>query len=200
MPNESTIQILREFEQTVDAIYGVYLDSTTGFERLKKWLEEQQSNLFKLLKECQPESATIDYLDRTAFTYGKSDPNSPVGIDLHRCTQKEYKQRNSEEGKNYKFIGNMALVCLYQYWEDHYRDKIAESLGKIKNDLFVPVMGDLRLLRRSIIHHDGIALKDVENCEILKWFSKGDVIFIDKEKFENIIFHIKEMLRDFSAV
>ena len=58
-------------------------------------------------------------------------------------------------------------------------------------------MGDLRLIRISIIHHAGIGLKDIEKCELLKWYKEGDLIFIDKTKFEDIIYHIKNMLKEF---
>lgn len=55
-------------------------------------------------------------------------------------------------------------------------------------------MGDIRLLRNSIIHHGGIALKNVENCELLKWYKEGDEIFIDAKKFEEILEHINVMI------
>ena len=97
---------------------------------------------------------------------------------------------------NYRFLGNMALVGLYQYWEGQHRSNVAASVGLQKDDLKAPIMGDLRLLRISIIHHGGIALKDVERCEILKWFSEGDEIFLDEEKFKEIIFYVKSMLAD----
>ena len=63
----------------------------------------------------------------------------------------------------------MSLISIYQYWEDYFRSKIANYLYlKDKSDLKSPIMGDVRRLRVSIIHHKGIALKDVERCEILK--------------------------------
>jgi hypothetical protein len=183
-----------EFEKVVDAVYGVYLDSTTGFSKVNHWIETQQRNLFEWLKHTHPELTSIDYLDGKAFTYGEGDPNKPEAVELHRCTQKEYKLRNSENGLNYRFIGNMALVAIYQYWEDHYRKKIALKLGLKKEELKEAIMGDIRLLRKSIIHHAGIALKDVENCEILQWYKEGDDVFVDKEGFKEIVFHIKQML------
>jgi len=128
--------------------------------------------------------------------YGKGDPNAPEATELHRCTQKEYKERNSENGLNFQFLGNMALVSLYQYREDYHRGQVATGLGIKKNELTAPIMGDLRLIRMSIIHHAGIALKDVEKCELLKWYKEGDLIFIDKSKFEDVIYHVKNMLNE----
>ena len=82
----------------------------------------------------------------------------------------------------------MSLISIYQYWEDYYRSKIATFLSlKKKNDLKSPVMSDVRRLRVSIIHHKGIALRDVGKCKILKWYKEGDEIFIDRDKLEEII-------------
>jgi hypothetical protein len=164
---------IAEFEQIVDYIYGVYLDATTGFEQLRKWFEENQGKSLEMLKGSHPELASIDYLDSVDMIYGKGDPNHPASVVLHRCSQREYKDRNGEGGLNYRFLGNMAVVGLYQYWEDHHRAEVAAMFGKDKNQLHVPVMGDLRRLRISIIHHAGIALKEAESCEVLKWYKEG---------------------------
>lgn len=185
---------VNEFEKVVDYIYGVYLDATTGFDKLREWFERNQNDTLATLKKSHPELASIDYLDSVTMIYGKGDPNIPEAVELHRCSQKEYKERNSEKGVNFQFLGNMALVSLYQYWEDYHRSQVAAELSIKKNDLKAPVMGDLRLIRISIIHHAGIALKDVEKCEVLKWYKEDDEIFIDKSKFEDVIFHVKEML------
>ncbi len=187
---------ITEFEQVVDYIYGVYLDATTGFEQLRKWFEEHQGKSLEILKSSHPELAIIDYLDSVDMIYGKGDPNDPKSVVLHRCTQGEYKERNKQGGTNYKFLGNMALVGLYQYWEDYHRANIAALFGMEKNEFKSPIMGDLRRLRISIIHHAGIALKDVESCEVLKWYKQGDEMFIDKTKFEEIIFSVKSAIND----
>jgi hypothetical protein len=188
-----------EFEQIVDYIYGVYLDATTGFKQLLIWFEKNQGKALEMLKDSHPELANIDYLDSVEMIYGNGNPNDPSSIVLHRCTQKEYKERNTEKGVNYKFIGNVVLVSLYQYWEDHYRSNVAKSLGLKQNELKAPIMGDLRILRTSIVHHAGVALKDIKKCELLKWYKEGDEIFIDTEKFDQIIFHVKSMIKGLRA-
>ena len=185
-----------DFEKIVDYIYGVYLDATTGFDKLREWFATSQADTLVVLRNTHPELATIEYLDSVHMIYGKGNPNIPEAIELHRCTQKEYKERNSENGLNFRFLGNMALVSLYQYWEDFHRAQIAKELGVEKVDLKVPIMGDLRLMRISIIHHAGVALKDIENCELLKWYKEGDEIFINKVKFEDIIYQIKNMFTE----
>lgn len=55
-------------------------------------------------------------------------------------------------------------------------------------------MGDLRLLRHSIIHHRGIVHKEVKKCQLLKWFSEGDQVMIDEDKFKEMVFHVKSYI------
>lgn len=183
--------LIRQFLEVVDSIFGVYLDSTRGFVLVLKDTKRAQRSVIALLRGKDPEKATLEHLDDLAFYYGKGNPNDPNAIVLHRCTQGQLKARNEPGGKNYRFIGNMCLVTIYQYWEDHFRSAIAESMGIAKNALKVPVMGDLRRLRQSIIHHGGIALPDIGKCEILKWFSPGDEVLVDKPKMEEIILQIR---------
>ncbi len=187
---------LSEFEDVVTSIYGVYLMSTQGFHLLAKELTNIQLTTINQFRSTRPELASIQYLDSTTYIFGKGDPNLPNSIELYRCTQGEYKERNSEKGTNFRFIGNMCVIAIYQYWEDYFRQKIANLLNKTnKNELTSDIMGDLKILRRSIIHHRSIALKEVENCKLLRWFQKGDDIFIDKKMMEYIVFQVKSYLR-----
>ena len=180
-------QVFQEFNKIVDAIYGIYLDATTGFHLLKKYIDNSQKHSRRKMKVEQ------EYLDSLPFFYGEGDPNVSKDPPLHKCTQGELKQRNSENGENFVFIGNMALVSLYQYWEDSFRQKIAESLGISKDIIKCDIMGDVRLIRRSIIHNKGVALPEINKCKLLKWFNPDDRIYIDKEKFKSIVSHVKQL-------
>lgn len=66
-----------------------------------------------------------------------------------------------------------------------------------KKNLEVDIMGDLKYFRESIIHHGGIAIKNIKKCKILKWYQEGEIINIDKEKFEEIIWRIKDGVNNF---
>ena len=187
------MEALKEFEHIADNIYGVYLDGTAGLELFRKWLEETQSKALESLRKSHPE-LKIEFLNDKDFIYSEGDPNLRNVTALHRCTQAEIKERNSKTGSNYRFLGNMAIVALYQYWEDKYRELIAKEIGLNKQDLKIDVTGDLRILRRSIIHHNGLALSDIGKCKILNWYNPDDEIFIDAEKFKKIVSHIKRAI------
>jgi len=69
-------------------------------------------------------------------------------------------------------------------------------LGVNKKELKAEIMGDIRLLRDSIIHHAGVAKKRTERCVLLRWFKSGEEVFIDNIKFEIIIKLIREMIEE----
>ena len=185
-----------EFEDVVTSIYGVYLMSMQGFHRLVEELLKLQHMTVNKFKSTDPEHASVQYLDSLEYIFGKGSPNLPNSIELYRCTQGEYKERNSERGVNSRFIGNMCVIAIYQYWEDYFRQKIADLLNKKnKNELTSDIMGDLKILRHSIIHHRSIALREVEDCQLLRWFKEGDDIFIDRDMMQYIVFQVKSYLR-----
>jgi|SRR5271157_3085774 len=130
--------------------------------------------------------------------FGKGNPNISLEI-LHFCTIAEWKARNAPGGANFKAIGNLCLILIYQYWEDHYRSKIARQLGITRNEIAINIMGDLRILRRSIIHHHAVAENDIEKCQIINWFKIGDEIFLTEEQFEIVIRHIRQGTEEFAT-
>jgi hypothetical protein len=90
----------------------------------------QQSTLRQLTGKL--ENPSVEYLDSLPFSYGKGDPNSPDAVVQHVTTQGTYKKRNAGNGENHRFIGNLCLISIFQFWEDYYRARIAKSLGPRK--------------------------------------------------------------------
>lgn len=185
---------IEEFRNVINDIYHVFLDSRIGFMKLREEFESSQQGTLEWFKGDYPELGNMEYLDSLLHTYGSGDPNDPASYAVNESTQGEYKQRNAEGGANPIFMGNMCLVAIYQYWEDVYRKEIAAFLGQEKEDLKMPIMGDLRLLRRSIIHHHGVALPDIQKCEVLKWFKPEEMIVLDYPKMEFIVFSLRNAL------
>lgn len=172
-----------EFEEIINTIVGVYVDATLGFDIY-------QSHLSEITKNSPPGARLF---------FGDGDPNDPSTRSSHVAPIPEVISRNAKMGNNFRFIGNMCLIAIYQYWEDNYRAKIARFLKKDKNALKEPIMGDLRLLRISIVHHNAIALKEVEKCTLLRWYAEGDEIFINEEQFHEIVEHIGAYIKKLTA-
>jgi len=190
------VRYLDEFENFVTSVCGVYWMSIGGYRLLVNEVNANQKRQILQLKVKSPSNANMEFVDSLPCMYCEGNPNLPEAVVLYACSQKEYKEINSENGGNYKFIGSMCLIIIYQYWEDYFRGEIARQLRVNKDEIISDIMGDLRLLRHSLIHHGGVALKEVENCKVIKWFKEGDSIFIDENKFKKIIFIIKKAIQD----
>lgn len=178
-----------EFSLIIDEIYGLFLDSTQGFHHNIEELTKLQFRSINVLKKSIAEQ------DKGIMTYGKGDPDEKDSLVLHRCTQGELKERNEKNGQNTAIIGNLCLCQIYNYWEDHYRNEIAEYLGIKKNELVSDILGEMRVYRHSIIHKRGLGKQEIEKCQILNWFKMDELIKIDEHKFEIIVTQLYKYLR-----
>lgn len=173
-----------EFLRKVYDIYGLYFDSIHGFGLVSAKIKEFQNTFLEKYK------ISIEDFDKKSFIYGRGKPGSKDSHSMHISKMGKIKERNIKSGENYKIVANLCLVLIYQYWEDYYREKIANSNGTEKNELKLDIFNDIRIVRQSIIHNNSIAIKDVEKIKFLKWFKKGDKIEIDTTQFEKIIENI----------
>ena len=172
------------FLKTVRGVYGVYFDVIRGFNAV----HTQQRDLRGWLIRTQgydDESA-----DAVTFTYGHGDIEDSDAVPLHSVSHGELTARNLKGGENWIFLANVCLVSIYQYWEDRYRGEIAAALGAQKDDVRVPIMGDLRHYRNSIIHRGGVAIPEVSRCEVIRWFDPGERIELTEEHMRTIMFEI----------
>ncbi|MEO7299419.1 MAG: hypothetical protein ABI042_12690 [Verrucomicrobiota bacterium] len=176
--------LCNEFLNVVTDTYVFYLDAFKGLEMVRTDVEDRQE-----ADQFSDDNSDVPYLKQY------EEP-----VELHKLVQTNlgaFKKRNAEDGRNYEMLGNLCLVAIYSWWEDSFREKFATYLGKTKNEIKFPIMGDIRLLRIAIIHNTGVATEDCERCELLKWFKRGDRIVLTFENFERIILEIKIMLETF---
>jgi excisionase family DNA binding protein len=186
---QSKTDLLREYLEVVDSLHGCYLDAITGF----RLLVDEYDTTKKRMHAERPHFP-LDAFDGATMVYGTAFPRQPQSKVVHSCTQGEYRSRNADGGRNHVVMGQLTLVQIFGFWDDCYRGRIAESCGKKKNDLKLDIMGDQRLLRNSIVHHRGIALKEVERCVILTWFRECDEIKLTPDHFESIVSRTKSDL------
>jgi hypothetical protein len=189
-PDLPNVPVIAEYFQLVNAIFGTYLDMTTAINDYLTHFEHQQEQVAKENK------TSVEKMDELFAAYKPNGPypHNPHSRPIHMCSQGEYKERNALGGRNQRIAGNMCLVLIYQYWEDHYRQKIADLAGiKDKDEIKLDIMGDLAYLRNSIIHNNGFASKN-KKCKILDWFEVGDEINIDLEMFDVLVYHVERGL------
>jgi len=183
--------IVAEFRQVVDGIYGTFLDARDGFGRVRESvvkLEEEHKEHIEGIRKERPELSDLTY-GGSEFSYGRlvRAGSKPRYRHLHQLPTEKIKQRNEEGGANFRLIGNVCLVTLYQFWEDNYRELLADVFEVNKNQIQVQLFGDIAKYRHAILHNRGVATSDVEKCTILRWHKKDEQILLDREKFEEVI-------------
>jgi hypothetical protein len=178
----------------VDAILGVYLDATHGFALIREHVDGIQKELTRISRGVYGDT---EQQDGRPYIYGQGHPDEAPWPSLQVVTQGALKERNAPGSRNHRFIGNMCLVALYQYWEDQYRSAIGEALGTTVQS---NVMGDVRNLRHSIIHNGGRAIEDVARNRNLKWFEPGDEVFITTNHLVEIVTQLGDELSDLTGL
>lgn len=183
---DALLAAVREFSTALDSVFMTYFDGRGGFLRLREHLAP------KFAKSAEMYGKTPGEL---GFIYGEGDPNTPEAKFLIYSTQQDVLDRNAEGGANHAFLANLCLVSVYQYWEDHYRKRVAKALGVEKNAVRLPTMGEIRHIRRSIIHNGARAVPAVEACAHFN-FRAGDPIEVGREEMRELLLALRRDLRD----
>jgi hypothetical protein len=148
------------FLEKVDELFGYHSDSTFGFRATLAQLALAEM-------ERKKRSPNVDF-DSERVSFGSGHRKHPATRILHETTVRELRLRNSDRGMNHVRAGQNFIVLLYSFWEHEYRPLLAKALGS-QNDLQIRIMGDVRRLRRDIIHHGGILQEETLNrLELLR--------------------------------
>jgi len=87
--------------------------------------------------------------------------------------------RLAPEGVAARQAGHQWVVHVFSMWEHGYRPRLAAARGVDTDDVKIPVLGDLRLIRNDVVHHRGIATADSSGkCQQLRWFSVGEDMLV----------------------
>jgi hypothetical protein len=172
-------EIIIDFFGVVDRVYGLYLDACMGFS-------QNIEVLGKVQQQFVQQGMTIEQLDKLPFTFGMGEPDENPNIQ-HECTQSELKQRNAKNGANAFFMANMCLVSIYHYWDEEFRNRLADVMEIKHKEVQSDIMGDIRLIRNIIIHKKGISDKPKDNFKIIDFIEEGDLIRITELQMNCII-------------
>jgi hypothetical protein len=189
--NPALYPIAKEFMRLSYDLLGAYLDALGGLESIRNDVIRYQAKTIEGLKQSDPANASEQFMDQQSLSHEfGADQHGPRKL-LHRTTQGEFKRRTSFGGLDARLLGYMMVALLYGSWEDKYREAFALALGHSKkDDLQSDLFGDLRKLRIAIIHNHGIATQDVESGKILRWFRRGDSMFISHEHVDRLFDHL----------
>jgi hypothetical protein len=116
---------------------------------------------------------------------------------LHRTTQGQFKARNDTGGSNYRLLSHNFIVFAFHLWEQEYRPRIATLLSIEAEELKIPILGDLRLLRNEVLKHRGVLTEKVRmRLEVIGGLQAGQVINFAEDDIEQLIRGIKAALDD----
>lgn len=144
------LDVLREFIDFVNRQVGVYGDCLAGFHGNVVRVERQVARI------SRPSGRRIENGRPVVMWASVEDPNSPDVIHHRIIRADEFMSVNSERGFNEQQVCWSILVFVFAYWDEEIRPKIAAIRGLKANDVQVNALGDLRVLRKAIIHNSGI--------------------------------------------
>jgi hypothetical protein len=144
------LAILRGFIDFINRQVGVYCDCLAGFQGNKARIERQMPRVQR------PAGRRIEAGRPVIVWASVEDPSSPDVLH-HRITRAdEYVRENSEAGFNERQICWAIIVFIFAYWDEEIRPQIARIRGVVPNDVRLDAFGDLRILRKNIMHNSGV--------------------------------------------
>lgn len=151
MPNDDYLDTLREFIDFINRQVGVYMDAIAGFAGNKARIELQTARV----QRRHWKGKDIDGANVVVGT-SLEDPHMPEVIHNRISRANDYIADNSESGYNEQQQVRAIIVFMFAYWDEEIRPRLARTKNlPSPNEIRVDAMGDLRLLRRAIIHNKG---------------------------------------------
>ena len=168
------------FWHEVDRVAGAFHDAVHGFqahlERVNRGLQRTPHARIVL----PPGSSRDDTNDSIAYWTTAADGEQTL---RHAVPVPIFRARNRRDGPNTLVMGAVCVVSIYSFWEHRYRAAIATEVGCGTDQVSVPIMGDIRLLRNAIVHADGVMGESAKQLEVVDWLALGDSVQIDESRF-----------------
>lgn len=183
LKNPDFASAISEFSQFLEAQKGAYSDACAGYRTNHRDIARQVSRVLKTAGR-KLGSDGIPSIVHTSV----EDPTAPDVIVSSTRLSSEFLEANSRSGSNEQQMSRAIVIFVYSYWEDVTRYKCAKSLGCHKNEVRLPVLGDLRLIRHTILHDQGIlSQQNHKRLEVLNEFFRPSVeVIITHDKMHNI--------------
>ena len=193
-----------EFAGKLEAVHAFYLDSLLGYSVIHERVLKHQDNMRDFLG-ADHELATAEFQDTCSTIYKHLGGKDRAPVSLSPVMkQGDVKQRVKDNGQNTQLLGKQCVVDLYSYWEEYLRIEIGKALNvltkdaerngqtreilnkHVKSDLW----GDIKHIRNSIVHNNGVATSEITRCKIMKWFKPGEAIELNEERMHQIFLNL----------
>jgi hypothetical protein len=140
---------LRDFIDFVNAQVGVYMDCLSSFQGNAVRIERQVARVNRPrlgMKDGHPVMIMESF----------EDPSRPDAIHHRIIAATDFLKANRDGGFSHRQICWSIIVFMFAYWDEEIRPQIAKIREIEPNELKVDTLGDLRILRKSIVHNKGI--------------------------------------------
>jgi hypothetical protein len=188
----SELEILRDLIDFINQQVGVYCDCLSGFEGNRVRIERQ------IPRVQRPTSRRIEEGQPVIVWTSLEDLTSPDIIHNRITRSEEFIRLNSEAGFNEQQICWSIIVFLFAHWDEKIRPQIAGVRGVEPNDVKIDALGDLRILRKSIVHNGGI-VSPTDHRKMKKMsglFSPNAAINPDHDEMHKIFVFVKQAVAE----
>ena len=184
------LPILREFIDFINKQVGVYADSLAGFEGNKVRVERQVARILR------PSSSKVENGQSVVMWVSVEDPSSPDVLHHRIIRSNEFVSQNLEAGFNEQQLCRGILVFIFAFWDEEIRPQIAKIRGIRPNEIELDALGDLRILRKSIIHAGGyISAVDYEKLKVMQDVCRpNSPIAPTHDRMHKIFVHLKNSI------
>ena len=182
-------ELYEEFSEFLYSLHTLYLDSLAGYSLLHVATLKEEKEI-QQYPDINIDDYNIPYENICEYDFFAFNSASSA------MKLSDVKKRTSQNGINSILVGRMCVVLAYTYWDEYFRKEVAYAMGVLSPDqknqeevnqilnehVSEDFWGDVRHLRTSIVHKNGIAVSDISKCKLLNWFSCGESIDLDYEK------------------
>jgi len=166
------VDILRAFIDFVNKQVGVYCDCLTSFEGNKVRIERQKARVQR------PTGRRFEDGVPVIMWASLEDPTRPDVIHHRIIRADDFIAHNAEAGFNEQQVCWSIVTFLFAYWDENIRPQIAEVRGVQPNAIQINALGDLRTLRKCIVHNNGIvSAAEYRKLKVMGELCKSDEAF-----------------------
>ena len=184
------LTILRGFIDFINKQSSVYIDCINGFEGNTVRIKRQVARVtFPIRKEIRDGQEVIIH-------NSLEDPTKPDVIHSNTRKSSVYLSDNTEAGFNEQQICWAIIVFIFAYWDEEVRPAIAKVRGVEPNDIKIDALGDLRILRKAVVHNKGIVTpKEYAKLNIMTDLIKpGEKLVLSHDQMHKIFVLLKRAI------
>lgn len=152
LENKPLIAAIDDFIHFLRAQRGAYGDACAGYRR------NHVSVKMRVMKSLKRANRTLT--DKagppSVVMTNVKDPRAPDSVVHTIRLSREFLAANAAGGGNEQQFCRALIVFIFTFWDDVTRYECAKALGTEKNDVKLPIAGDLRILRHAILHDRGV--------------------------------------------